>query len=144
MPSSKIELLRRQEAVNKTLTKFRGRGFDWKAGHTCVHLARFHLRQMGHKPEPIPAFRSEIGALRALKERGCSSVADLLDAQPGLMRVQPAAMRLGDLATVEGAEGVGTVMLCLSAHKLAGWHEDADGMIVLDVSLADISAAWRV
>ena len=138
------ELLRRQAALARTLARYRDRAFDWRAGHTCVHLARFHLRQMGHKPERVPQFRSERGALRALAERGCRTVADLLDLQPGLARIAPAMMLPGDLAVVEGAEGVDTVALCLNAHKLAGWHEDAPGMAIIDVSLAEISAAWRV
>lgn len=137
-------LVQRQAALQATLDKFRTREWSWAAGHTCVHLARFHLRQMGHKPEAVPAIRSEISARRALATRGWQSVADMLDAQPGLMRIAPAMMLPGDLAVAGSADGVGAVFICLGGRKLMGWREDADGMVILDVLFDDLDAAWRV
>ena len=136
-------LLHRQAALSATLDKFRTRAWDWKTGHTCVHLARFHLRQMGHKPEAVPAIRSEISARRALATRGWQSVADMLDAQPGLARIAPAMMLPGDLAVAGSADGMGAVFICLGGHKLMGWREDVEGMVVLDVMFDYLDAAWR-
>ena len=137
-------LLERQAAVAATLAKYRTRAFDWQAGHTCVHLARFHLRQMGHKPEPIPRLRSAIAARRALAERGWDSVADMLDAQPGLERIAPLAMLPGDLAVAADEDGFGAVLISAGGAKLLGWHEEADGMVVIDAHLDELTAAWRV
>src|SRR5690606_24837107 len=69
------ELERRRAAVEMTLARYRGKPFDWSRGITCVHLARAHLRNMGHKPPTVPRFRSALGAKRALKERGWNDVA---------------------------------------------------------------------
>lgn len=145
MPRSEPDLLRRQRATAATMAKYRKRAWSWADGVTCVHMARFHLRRAGHKVEPMPRVRSLVAARRALDERGCADVADLLDRQPGLARIAPAAMLLGDLATVPGDEGgIGTIMVCAGPHKLIGWREDAVGMVVLDVGLHEISGAWRI
>lgn len=138
------DLLRRQEATQATLDKYRKRPFDWKEGTTCVHMLRFHLVKMGHRPEPMPRIRSLIAAKRALAERGCTNTADLLDKQPGLMRISPAQMLLGDLAVVGSADGLGSVLVCAGAHKLLGWREDADGLVVLDVPKDQLDGVWRV
>lgn len=138
------EQLRRHDATQATLDRFRGKEFSWSAGITCVHLARFHLRRMGHKVEPLPRFYSAIGASRALKERGWAGCADMLDAQPGLVRIPPMAMRMGDLAVLDSEDGVGGVMICAGPHKLFGWREDVPDLIVLDVDFSDLSGAWRV
>ena len=66
----KPELERRRLATLKTIERYQGKAFDWSKGVTCVHLARFHLRNMAHKPPSIPRFRSLHGAKAAMKERG--------------------------------------------------------------------------
>ena len=124
--------------------RYRGRALDWKRGGSCLHMARFHLRQMGHKPEPIPAIYSEIGAARALRERGWTSVAEVLDAQAGLCRIAPLEMLPGDLAVVASGDGIGAIFLCLTRHKFAGWREDIPEMVTLDLEFSEISGAWRV
>lgn len=138
------ELVRRADAAKATYARFRGKAWSWKSGITCVHLARFHLRQMGHRPERLPRLRSRIAAVRALRERGWETVSDMLDAQPGLLRITPAEMVIGDLAVVEGSQdGLAAVLVCAGPHKLLGWREDAPALVVLDIELAEISAAWR-
>lgn len=138
------DLLRRQKALDATLKKVRGKPLDWAKGMTCVHMARFHLRQMGHKPEPLPRIRSLIGARRALKERGCANVIELLDAQPGLMRIAAASMLPGDLAALASEDGIGSIFVCAGPHKLIGWREDEEGAVVLDMTFDQIEGAWRV
>src|SRR3546814_18401415 len=51
------EPVRRKEATQATLDKFKGQPFDWGAGRHCVRLAHFHLRQMGQKPPTLPRIR---------------------------------------------------------------------------------------
>lgn len=137
------DLIRRQRALAATQAKVRGRALDWKAGMTCVHMARFHLRAMGHRPEPLPRIRSIIGARRALKERGWADVAAMLDAQPGLCRIAPAAMLPGDLAALESADGMGSICVCAGPHKIIGWREDAAEAVVIDLAFDQIAGAWR-
>jgi hypothetical protein len=143
--STVSELVRRQAATTATMAKYRAAMFDWGKSVTCVHMARFHLRKMGHKPEPLPSrVRSAIGAKRALAERGWANTLDMLDAQPGLTRITPAMMWLGDLAVLESQDGFGAIFVCAGPQKLIGWLDAADSMLVVDVPLMHVDGAWRV
>ena len=137
-----MELERRRAATEKTLARYRGKAFDWSAGVTCVHLARQHLRNMGHKVPTLPRFRSALAAKRALKERGWASVAEMLNSL--LPYIRPAEMVLGDLAVVPGDAGLDAIFVCAGPRKVFGWREDADGLVVLDVSMDEMTGAWRV
>lgn len=138
------DLIRRQQATQATLVKFRNKPFDWKKAVTCVHMARFHLRKMGHKVPELPRIRGVIGATRALRERGWANVADMLDDQASLERIAPAFMKVGDLAVLPGDEVMDSIVICAGTHKLLGWHQDwAGGMIEMEASLDDLLGAWR-
>lgn len=136
---SQPELIRRKNAVEATLGRYRAKAFSWSSGCTCVHLARYHLRQMGHRPPTIPRVRSLLSAKRALKERGWQDTAAMLDSL--LPRIPPAAMLLGDLAILEDDSGLGSIVVS-TGGKCLGWHEDAPGMVVMEPHR--ISGAWRV
>ena len=137
-----MSLVARVAATNKTMAKYRGRAFDWKAKATCIHLARTQLRNMGHKPPPIPAFTSALGAKRAMTAGGYQSVADIFD-QLGLQRIAPAAMLVGDLAMLPGEDGFDAIVIC-AGGKLLGWHGAADELTVIGEAVAHITAAWRL
>lgn len=136
------DLIRRQQATEKTLARYRGKAFDWRSGVTCVHLARFHLRAMGHRPPTVPRVRSLLAARRALESRGWADCAAMLDAM--LPRIAPAEMLMGDLAVLSDPDGVGAIFICAGPHKLLGWREDAPALVVLDVNLDELDGAWRV
>lgn len=123
-----------------TMAKYRHKRFDWGRKATCIHMARYHLRQMGHRPPTIPDFQSAIGAKRALKDIGFKSVIELLDSL--LPRIAPAAMIVGDLVAFQGDEGMECIGVS-AGGKILAWHEDApDGIKPLIVS--EILGAWRV
>lgn len=136
------ELEKRRVATEKTLARFRGKAFDWSQGVTCVHLARAHMRNMGHRPPGLPRFRSAFGAKRALAERKYGSVAGMLDSL--LPRIAPARMLLGDICLVPGEDGLDAIFICASPRKVFGWREDATGLVVLDVRPEELTGAWRV
>lgn len=139
------DMLRRQEAAQATLDKFRGKALDWQAGMTCVHLARYHLLRMGHKVPPMPRLRSLLTARRELNARGWADCRAMLDAQPGLAAIPSAMMLLGDLAVLASDDGdIGSIMVCAGPNKLLGWREDAPALVVLDVDFSEITAAWRL
>lgn len=138
------DLLRRQKALIATQKKVRGKALDWSKGMTCVHMARFHLRQMGHRPESLPRIRSLIGARRALKERGWANVTDMLNAQPGLASIAPAMMLPADLVVLASEDSIGSIFVCAGPHKMIGWREDVAEAVVLDLSFEHVSGAWRV
>lgn len=132
----------RVAATNKTMAKYRGRAFDWSNKATCIHLARTQLRNMGHKPPRIPAFKSALGAKRAMAANGYETVADIFD-QLGLERIAPAAMLVGDLAVLPGEDGFDAVVIC-AGGKLLGWHGAADELTVIGEAVAHVTAAWRL
>lgn len=136
------ELERRKQATEATLERYRDKAFDWSTGITCVHLARFHLRNMGHKPPSLPRFRSALGAKKAMQERGWSSVTEMLDSM--LTRIAPAQMMLGDLAVFEGDHGLEAIMVCAGPQRVFGWREDEPGLVVLGVGMEELTGAWRV
>lgn len=137
-----LELERRRVATEKTLARYRGKAFDWRRGITCVHLARHHLRNMGRKVPTLPRVRSALGAKKALKANDWASVTAMLDEL--LARITPAQMLLGDLAVVPGDQGLDAIFVCAGPQKIFGWREDVEGMALLDVTLDELTAAWRV
>src|SRR3546814_17660492 len=62
-----------------------------------------------------------------LKERGWASVSDMLDSI--LVRIPPAMMQLGDVATVEGDQGLDALFVCAGPNRLFGWREDEAGAV---------------
>lgn len=150
MKTALPEALRRQKATAATEARFRWKPFDWKAGHHCLAMAAFHLKAMGHRTEKPPRVRGLLGARRMLDARGWPSVAEMIDAQ-GLERIAPASMKLGDLAFRSSEDGLGGLLICVSAHKLMGWFPQntvetigADLMVVMDMSFDQVEAAWRL
>lgn len=100
------------------------------------------MRQMGHKPEALPRIRSAFAARREMLARGWHDVGDMLDTM--LTRIPPARMQLGDLAMVQSGDEMGSIMVNVAPRKLIGWREDADQMVMLDVSLDELAGAWNV
>lgn len=143
-----------KRAVDATQAKYRAKPHDWKSGATCLHMIRFHLRQIGHKPERLPPIRSLTGAKRALKERGWDNMCDVLDAQPGLVRLPPAMARLGDVAVAPSADGIGAGLVFVGMSRdgranFIGWHETDEelgvvGMQVIKFALGECLGVWRV
>lgn len=100
---------------------------------------------MGHKPEPMPSFRSLLGAKKALELRSWGTVADMLDAQVGIVRITPGMMLPGDLGFLSSEDGLGSICIYLDRHKLAGWFvETGDEFVIVDVEQRPLEAAWRV
>lgn len=137
------ELERRRRATARTLAHYGERSFDWRRQATCLHMARFQMRQMGHNPPRMPPLRSALRARRELDKRGHDSVIALLDTL--LPRIAPAEMRLGDLAAIPGDEGgFDAIVINVAPRKFAGWHPDIFLMAVADIDLGNVIAAWRL
>lgn len=141
------DLERRRIATAKTLAKYEGKPFDWRKSTTCLHLARFQMRAMGHKPPRLPPLRSALRAKKELDARGHASVIELLDSL--FPRIAPAAMRLGDLAAFPGdpdahGDWFQALAINVAPRKFAGWHPDKFDMAVMDAPLGSVVAAWRL
>ncbi len=141
--NTRPDLIRRRIAVEKTLARYRPKQFDWRRGITCVHLARFHLRAMGHRIEGVPRIRSALAAKRALRSRGWNSATEMIDSK--LPRIAPAQMLLGDLCAVAGTDGLDSLLICAGPLKLLGWHAEHGGFVTYsgETILAELTAAWR-
>ena len=138
-----IDLERRRAATDKTRKRYGGRQFDWSKGVTCVHLARTHLRNMGHRPPTLPRFRSALGARKALAARNWDGVGDMLDSL--LPRIAPARMKMGDLALGPGDGGLDAIYVCAGPLKLFGWTTTSPYLAVIDINNLDgLKGAWRV
>ena len=137
------ELELRRVATGKTLAHFSARNFDWRRQATCLHMARFQMKAMGHTPPRIPPIRSELRAIKELRARGHANVIALLDSL--LPRIAPAEMRLGDLAAIPGEDGrFDCLLINVAPRKFAGWHPDSFLMAVMDIDLGNVAAAWRL
>jgi len=136
-------LVQRAAATTATMAKYHTKAFDWRSRATCIHMARFHLRQLGHTPPPIPDFRSALGARKALEKTGFADLSALLDSL--LARIAPAAVLVGDIVILRGDEGFDSICIW-AGGKFLGWHGDDPGGIKPQMALdpANIIGAWRV
>lgn len=139
MAKRKPDLVRRQQALEKTVRKYRGQPFEWGKSD-CVTMARSHLVKMGHRGLPkLPKYRDAIEAKRALKKTGHGTLEALLDSL--LPRIAPAMMLPGDLGLMGDEDGGRDALVISVGHKVMGWHQDADRLV--NIVPARIDAAWR-
>lgn len=134
-----MNLAERVAATETVIARYRRKPFDWTTTGTCIHLARAQMIAMGHKAPTVPAFRSAIGAGKAMKKAGYASLENLLDTL--LPRIAPAAMLVGDLALMEGEPPFDAIVIA-AGHKVFGFHEDVDGLAVIADPI--FKAAWRL
>lgn len=140
MSRKKKPLLKRHDALQATMDRYRHRAFDWKTGATCIHMLRFHLKKMGHKVEKVPKLEGPIAAKRELKKRGFASVEAMLDAM--LTPIPVAAMLPGDVTILPDDSGLDGIAISLG-EKMIGWHQDAETMALME-PVETLTKAWRV
>lgn len=138
------DLIRRANGTQATLNKFRGKPFAWEKGSHCAALLRFHLKKLGHPVPPMPAFRSAIGARRALDSLDCTDMGDVLAKLLKRPQIAPAAMLMGDVVIAESEAGLGSVFICAGPHKVFGWTEDTPRLCVWDAPFDQFEKAFRV
>ncbi|MFH8652329.1 DUF6950 family protein [Sphingomonas paucimobilis] len=139
-----LDLVQRATATEAVIARFRGRPFDWTKRRTCIHLARAQARALGHRPSPVPDFRSPTSARRALRSTGHETLEALFDSL--FPRIPPAAMWIGDLALMAGGDGFDAVVVC-GGGKMIGYHQDhlANGLVNIEPeTAAHFVGAWRL
>jgi hypothetical protein len=158
MSAKKPDLIRRQDAIDATMAKFGTHRLELAPnGHDCAKLARFHLKQMGHKKLPATgSYTNALGARRALaaaiekltgKKPRKPTFEQLFDAL--LPRITPAMMLPGDLALVEEdpeqGVGLGGALVICVGRKWLSFHPDADWRLAVCEPVIDkpFIAAWR-
>ncbi|BCI70015.1 hypothetical protein SPKIRA_08450 [Sphingomonas paucimobilis] len=133
--------IRRTNAAQATLDQWKARPMRLGTSD-CVRMTASHLRRLGHKVK-LPAsgsYRSVRSALKALDERGYSSLADALDAM-GLERIAPASAIVGDVLMLPAEDKLGALVVALGNGRVVGYHEEAIGAAVLQP--LEYVTAWR-
>jgi hypothetical protein len=139
-----MNLVERVAATETVIARYRAKPFAWSTTGTCIHLARAQMIAMGHRAPTVPAFRSAVGAGKALKKAGYDRLEDLLDAI--LPRIAPAAMLVGDLALMPGGGGFDAIVIA-AGGKVIGYHDDYLDRGVVNVipeGPAPFIGAWRL
>jgi hypothetical protein len=136
------ELERRNAATIKTQERFMGKPFDLSAAATCMHMIRYHAKNMDRSFITIPRFRGVHGARRALTDAGYTSLVDLMDFY--FERIPPAFMMVGDVMALPGFDEFEALVIRGSVRKYLGWHEDAAGCTVIDCDMSAALGAWRL
>lgn len=135
------EMTRRVAAAQACIDKFGGQPFEW-GRFDCVRLAAFAVKEQGFtvRLSRLRPYKTEAGAVRALRTITDGSLADAVDAQ-GFARIAPASAWPGDIVAIPGPEPFGcALMVQLSNGRVLG---ALDGRFaVLDPH--DYIAAWRV
>jgi hypothetical protein len=152
---SKPDLIRRQEALDATRARFKGKPLIL-GKYDCIKVVRFHLVKMGHKGLPSTGrYTNAVGARRALadaiekvtgkrpKKPTFEQLADAL-----LPRIPPAAMLPGDIALVqedpEGGVGLGGAMVVFLGRKHMNWHPSVEWLADIEHKIEQpFLAAWR-
>lgn len=126
-----------------------GRAFAWGRAD-CVHLARWILRAQGRAVPMLKlgGYRTEAGAVRALRRTGFASLAEAFGAAMRAQGVEtiPAASTLpGDVVAMVGAEPWGA-SLCVALGQ--GWLLGVVGdrfTVFQPAARADaFVGAWRI
>lgn len=138
-----IEMIRRQQAAQAAVDRFKGQ--SWELGkNDCVRLAAFVLRRMGHRPQlgKAGSYTTSTGALRALKRAGYDTLGSALDGL-GLERVAPAAARVADIVMIPGEAPLdGALTIAVGNGRVLGFHEDIGTADILQP--VEFLAAWRL
>ncbi|WP_267433777.1 hypothetical protein [Sphingomonas sp. GM_Shp_1] len=133
--------IRRTRAAQATLDQWSARPMRLGTSD-CVRMTAAHLRRLGHKVK-LPAsgaYRTTRSALKALEERGYTSLADALDAME-LERIAPAEAIVGDVLMLPAEDKLGALVVALGNGRVVGYHSDAVGAAVLQP--VEYIAAWR-
>ncbi|QAY77929.1 hypothetical protein [Sphingosinicella sp. BN140058] len=131
-------LLVRQVATARTIDRFRQAPHAWGTAD-CWQMARFHLRGMKVKLPRCRAYKSAIGAKRALREMGFDTLEGLLDSF--LLRIAPAEALLGDIVLMQGDALFDAITISVG-EKVIGWHQE-DMSRLSNIMPIETIGAWR-
>jgi hypothetical protein len=133
---------RKVAAAQATLNRFKD--VPLRMGRNdCARMVAFHLRKLGHqvKLPPSGSYASVRSARREMARLGHDTLEQALDSF-GFERIAPAAAVAGDVLMLPGASDLGALTIAMGNGRVAGWHVDAVGAVVLQP--VEFVAAWRV
>ena len=133
------ELERRALAVKATQKAYEARAFDWQ--HSCMHMVKFHAKQLGHNMPSIPRFNGPLGARKSMKAMGFDSLEQVMD--KFFDRINPAHMLIGDVMMCDSPDGLGGLLIRADIRKYLGYYDDA-GCVIIDPGMKPATGAWRL
>lgn len=136
-------LILRRDAAQATVDRFNGLPLTY-GKDDCVRMSAFCLRQLGVKASLLKAgaYKSELGAARALKRAGYDTLSDAVDAL-GLPRIAPAMCLPGDLMALpsDDPDRIGLAVALGNGRVLAFW--EGAGSVCTVVQPLIYAHAWR-
>lgn len=133
---------RKVAAAQATLDRFKD--VPLRMGRNdCARMVAYHLRKLGHRVKlpPSGSYASVRSARREMTRLGHDTLEQALDSF-GFERIPPAAAVAGDVLMLPGASDLGALTIAMGNGRVAGWHVDATGAVVLQP--VEFVAAWRV
>jgi hypothetical protein len=144
-----MDLIKRVSATQQTIDTWLDEQFQWGTAD-CGQMVGSHLETCGFET-PLSnagAYKTELGAKRAMKKLGASSMEDFLD-KLGFERIPPASALVGDVVGFPGGVDEDHAWTALGVHvgtdRIVGFAaaEGEDAVVrVGPVSVCTI--AWRV
>lgn len=142
------DLIARVTATQTTIDTYHERAFEWGEAD-CARLAAHHLQSLGvtTRLDEAASYTTEIGAKRALKRLGATSMEDLADAM-GFERIPPASAIVGDLVGFPGGRE-GAEWTALGVHvggdRIMGFADPDGSGARCEFGGAHVcTVAWRV
>lgn len=135
------ELELRVAATSATFSRFDGQPFVL-GSMDCARMTAFHLKQLGFKPSLLKggAYSTAVGARRALKRLGVSSLSEIMDQHFPRWDARAEA-RVGDICCVPGQGGMGDAMqVVLHRDRVFGPNEG----VFAELAVLEPGVAWRV
>lgn len=141
-------LIVRRDAAQATLDAYMEKPFGWGDGD-CGQMALRHLEQFPKLAKAIRAVRAKlgvyntaIGARRAISRLGFTSLAEQLDALPGVERIAPAFAWTGDIIAGPSVGAMDALTVYLGNGVVVGFVEEAPHGT--HFRLLNPVTAWRV
>jgi hypothetical protein len=144
-----MDLIARVNATQATIDHWLDKTFEWGTAD-CGQMVGSHLESMGVSTPLAQAgnYKSELGAKRAMKRLGASSMEDFLD-KLGFERIAPAAAITGDVVGFPGGKDEDHAWTALGVHvgtdKILGFAAAEGEDAIARVGPVEVATvAWRV
>lgn len=135
-----MNLVERADAVNAIIERFAGKPFSFGTCD-CGLLVIAHLKAMGWKISTGGTWSTALGLKRWLRKHGGSGAA-AIDAW-GLPRIAPASVLVGDIVEMEGEGEFGAFGIVVGNGRVLAFHQDVEGVAIIQPGGRPILAAWR-
>ncbi|WP_260928224.1 DUF6950 family protein [Novosphingobium sp. 9] len=135
-----MNLHERREATASTLERFAGKPFAF-GSCDCGLVVIAHLKAMGWPIKTGGTWSTMLGLKRWLRRHGGSGAA-AIDSW-GVPRIAPAMVLIGDVVELAGETDFGSFGVVIGNGRVLAFHQDADGLAIIQPTGLPILTAWR-